>query len=534
MNYIVVPILILIFTSSGLYAQDKETELVGTVSFVTSSNIYVKFDSTEEIKINEILQLSGSECLRVTDKSSTSAVCTLINNCAVKKGDTVTYLFTSEEKLDDTFGPIEKEVNPVDIIEAEPKYLKKESIYSEKIRGRVSVGSYNSFSDIREDRNRIMTRFSLTADHIGDSKFSIQSFLAYRNIFTNSETSFKGRTSIFNVYNLNVRFDATSSLSVTAGRKINPKASSLGAVDGLQVEKYFGNFYVGAVGGFRPDFFDYGFNSDLLQYGGYFGIETDSKNFFSQTTLGAMEQTNNGSTDRRYLYFQHYSTIASNLNLFSSLELDVFGNKGNETRLTNLYLSARYRFSRAANLMISYDSRKRIVYYETFQTDIERILDDDLARQGVRMRLNLRPFKVLWAGLSYSNRFQSDQQNKSDNINGYLTLTKIPKLGGRLNVSYNMNSSNYLSSNIYSIRHSRDLVKSKLYGDFYYRKASYTYENREGDFVQDYYGMALSYRISRTWQFSISGEFSQLDTENNYRFYTRLIKRFYSKKKKKR
>jgi hypothetical protein len=290
--------------------------------------------------------------------------------------------------------------------------------------------------------------------------------------------------------------------------------------------------YVGIIGGFRPDFSDYGFNSNLLQYGGYVGVETDTKDFYSQTSLGAVEQTNSGATDRRYIFLQHYSTIASKLNLFSSAELDIFGNSGNNTRLTNLYLSARYRFSRAANLMISYDSRKRILYYETYQTEIERLLDDDLARQGIRARLNVRPLKVIWAGISYSSRFQNDSENKSENIYGYITLTKIPKVGGRLNISYNMNSSNYLTSNIFSIRHSRELVKSKLSGEFYYRLANYSYENRDIEYKHNYIGASLSYRISRTWQFSLSGELSQFEEDNSYRFYTRLTKRFYSKKKK--
>jgi hypothetical protein len=520
------------FASSFLYGQDGNV-MVGTISFVTSNNIYVKFDSTNEIKIGDTLQLSDTDCLRVTSKSSTSIVCSIINDCLIKVGDTVTYLILEDTNVDSN-ETVKEDLIPAEIIAIRPDYSEKESIYSEKIRGRISVASYNTFSNVREDRHRIRTRFSLNADHINDSKFSVETYLAYRNILTSSESSYSGRTSIFNVYNLNVRFDATPTLSVTAGRKINQKASSIGAIDGVQVEKYLGNFYVGALGGYRPDFVDYGFNSDLLQYGGYVGIESNSKDFYSQTTLGAVEQTNSGATDRRYIFFQHASTIASNLNLFSSMELDIFSKMGNETRLTNLYLSARYRFSRAANVMVSYDSRKQIIYYETFQTEIERILDDDLARQGLRARLNVRPHKILWAGFSYSKRFQSDSDNKSDNIYGYVTLTKIPEIGGRFNISYNMNTSNYLKSNIFSARHSREIVKNQLSGDFYYRLADYTYENRDRDYNQDFFGLALSYRISRTWQFSVSGELSQFEEENNYRFYTRLTKRFYSKKKNKR
>ena len=517
-----------------LFAQEGGELLQGTVTFVTSTNVYVKFDSTDDIKAGDTLKLSDSDCLKVNNKSTSSVICSIINNCLVSVGDTVTYLIVSEEPVDVPI-KIEEEVPvPVEQTDVETIISEEDPLYTESIRGRISAGSYNTFSNIRENRHRLMTRFSFDGQHLGDSKFSVQSFLAYRGIITDAESRYNGRTSIFNVYNLNVRYDAMPTLSITGGRSINPKASTLGAVDGLQVEKYFGNFYVGAVGGFRPDFVDYGVNTDLLQYGGYVGVETNSKDFFSQTTAGAIEQTNNNMTDRRYIFFQHHSTIASNLNLFGSMELDIFGQDGVGSRLTNLYMSVRYRFSRAANIMLSYDSRKRIIYYESFQTDIERILNDDLARQGIRARLNVRPFKHVWAGLSYASRFQSDEQNKSDNFYSYATLSKIPKIGGRLNVSYNRNESNYLTSNIIAVRHSRSLVKNVLNADIYYRRANYTYENREQEYAQNYYGLVMTYRIDRSWMLSFSGEMSQLDEENAFRFYTRLIKRFRSKKKNKR
>jgi hypothetical protein len=160
------------------------------------------------------------------------------------------------------------------------------------------------------------------------------------------------------------------------------------------------------------------------------------------------------------------------------------------------------------------------------------LLDDDIARQGVRIRMNVRPVKYIILGAGYGSRFQSDNQNKSDNINGYATWTKIPTLGGSLSVNYNVNNSNYLESNILSIRHSRAMIKQKLNTDFYYRLADYKYKGSETNFKQNYYGVNLNYSITRTWLFSVSGELSQFNDENNYRIYTKLTKRFYSKKKK--
>ncbi|MDX1462898.1 MAG: hypothetical protein R3359_07570 [Marinirhabdus sp.] len=517
-------------------AQDTMAKQEGTVTFVTSTNVYVRFDSTEKIKVGDVLSFNGSECLKVSSLSSSSAVCTIINDCTINKDDTVTAKIPQQSTPEEE--PVIDNVDTTDEpatsnVDTAPEYQEEDSEYQENIRGRISAASYNQSSNVRESRSRIQGAFSLTANHINNSKWSVESFLAYRGI-TSTPPDYDARTSIFNVYNLNARYDVRPDLSLTAGRKINPKATSLGANDGLIAEKYFGKFYTGVMAGFRPDIFDYGLNTDLLQYGGYAGIETDSKAFYSQTTLGAMNQTNNGETDRRYIYFQHNSTIATNLNLFSSMELDIFGGEAGGSRLTNLYLSARYRFSRAVNAMVSYDSRKQIIYYQSFLTQIEQFLDDDLARQGIRLRLNVRPAKILWLGASYSSRFQSDSQNESNNLFGYATISKIPAVGGRFNVSYNNNTSRYLASNIASVRYSRDIVKNKLMADGYFRNAKYDYENRDETFTQNYIGGGLNWTISRTWQFSINGELSTLDSndEMNYRFFTRLTKRFYSKKKK--
>ena len=501
--------------------------MTGQVSFVTSKNIYVKFDNTESVVVGDTLNLSknNSACLVIKSKSSSSCVCSVVEGCEIQKGDAVIYNFTlrgNEDKVEE---------EPVAIFE--PKILdadEEDSIYKENIRGRISVASYSILASKRDDRHRIQGRLSINADHIKDSKFSFNSYLNYRQILDQSESSSLQNNSLLRVFSLGVRYEATPTLSATIGRNINPKISSIGAIDGLQVEKYFGNSYVGAIVGFRPDIFDYGFNSNLFQYGGYVGTASNRDNFYALTTLGFIEQQNGGETDRRYAYFQHSSTFSKNLNLFSSLEIDLFsklnGEASTDVRLTNLYVSTRYRFSRKINAMVSYDSRKRILYYKTYQTEIERLLDNDIARQGIRARINVRPFKNILAGASYSKRFQNDTENKSDNIYGYFTLSKIPTVGGRFSLTFNMNSSNYLESKIASVRHSREFFDGRLNTDYYYRLVFYDYANVADSPTQHYFGTNLSYNINRKLLFSISGELATFNQENTVRIYARIAQRF--------
>ena len=519
--------LFLIVASFGVHGQGES--ISGEVTFVTSNNVYVKFSSTNDISIGDTLELfTNTACLIVKSKSSTSTVCSIIENCELSKGDKVTYQIKRKVPV---AVAIEEDVS-VDNIEA----TEEEPLYKEKIKGRLSVSSYNNIASKRDNRYRIMSRFSFNVSHINNSKFSFETYLNYRYKFPVAESTVTKQSSFFRVYNLAIRFDVDPTLSLILGRKINSKAWSLGAIDGLQAEKFFGKTYVGAIAGFRPDIYDYSFNSNLFEYAAYIGRQTKSDNIYSETTLGYVEQRNGNQIDRRYTFFQFSSTLFKKLNLFSSAELDLYskvnGESATDARLTNLYASARYRFSRKFDVFLSYDSRKRIIYYETFQSEIERMLDDDLARQGIGARVNIRPIKYVTFGLSYSKRFESDNQNKSDNIYGYASLLKIPKVGGRLSISYNINKSNYLESRVLSFRHSRTLIKQKLNAEFYYRLVDYIYTNSVSDLKQNYFGANFSYNISRRLLFSISGELSTFNTENNYRIYAKIVKRFYGKEKK--
>ena len=69
----------IILTYSG-YGQDNDEILIGQISFLTSNNIYVKFDTTSKISPGDTLHLSNtnSACLLVKSKSSSSCVCSII------------------------------------------------------------------------------------------------------------------------------------------------------------------------------------------------------------------------------------------------------------------------------------------------------------------------------------------------------------------------------------------------------------------------------------------------------------------------
>lgn len=536
MNRRICYILSLLLSSVLLKSQESNEVLPGRVSYVTSYNIYVKFENTSNIVVGDTLYKVENEiqmpCLLVTQKSSTSCVCSALSGCQISKDHEVFLKKTKSKELEQpstqkpAVAPAQElpiEVKP----NAKPVHI---SEYQEHIRGRVSAASYSQVSPESIAKHRMMYRFSLNADHINNSKFSFESYINYRQNLIPKSDAPNIQTNFLRVYNFAFKYDADSTLSFLIGRKINPKASSLGAIDGLQTEKFFGNFYTGVIVGFRPDIIKYDFNPNLFEYGAYIGLVSKKEKAYSQSTLGLLEQKNNHHTDRRYAYFQHSSTLWKKLNLFSSFEVDLFNQATaaslGDLRLTNLYASARYKFSRKINVSVAYDSRKRILYYETLKTEIERLLDNDEARQGFRTRINIRPFKFVNVGLSLGKRFQSDRQNKSDNFNGYLSISRVPLIKGRFSVNFNLNSSNYLESKIVSFRYGRELFKHKVNTDVYYRHVDYNFYTSESQFIQHYYGGSLSYRINKNWRFHILGEIASKDQQHNYRMNTKLTKRF--------
>ena len=527
-----------------IYGQESgQIQVSGIVTFRASQNIYARFTNTDLITVGDTLYYKNngvlSPCMIVERKSSSSCICKVIFDCEIAIDDEVVFQQKNEapkvipEKEEDESvlaNEVDEEVS-LKLEEATPS--SNSSYFKERIRARASAATYSNMSnEENSDRHRTLLRFSLNADNINDSKLSIETYINYRKNFVQGELPEGYQTSFLNIYNLAATYDVDSTMSISLGRKINRRISSLGPIDGVQVEKFFGTFYSGAVAGFKPDINGFGFNSDLYEYGGYVGHHTSNASLYTMTTFGFLEQHNGGPVDRRYVYLQHSSTLWRNLNFFTSAEVDIYGNingvSSNDPRLTNLYVSTRYRPSRRISFMISYDTRKRIIYYETLRTEVERLLADDEHRQGIRGRINFRPFKYINTSVSYSRRFQSDNQNKSNNMNVSLSHSRMPIISGRLGVNINVNESNYLTSRIMSFRYSRALIRKKLQGDFYYRIVRYAYGGNEFDRSQNYYGANLSLRLTKTLRLSLLGELSTRESEERIRINTKLIKRFKS------
>ncbi len=536
--------LILLFITYRQTLQAQVVEEKGSVSYVSSLNVYVKFASTEGINIGDtlFLQKEGNlvPALVVSNKSSTSLVCSRIvtdtfqvsmeliaKRILPKKEEEKSK--KNAEKVRETPPAAGPDVSPEKAAREEDAVGEPKLHPKQKIRARLSAASYSNFSD-RGENTRMRYAFTMQGNNLKDSKFSTDIYVTFRHTLNEWDQVKNNVNDALKIYSLAGKYDFNPSTSLVLGRKINPQIASLGVVDGIQFEKGFGHFLAGAIAGSRPDYLDYSFNLNLLQAGAYIGYASKADEKYQQSTLAILEQRNHGAVDRRFVYFQHTDDLLKNLNVFSSMEFDLYQNVNNEVKnqlsLTNMFVSLRYRFSRKLSASVSYDNRRNIIYYESYKSYIDQIIDNE-TRQGLRFGFNLRPAKKITLGANASWRFQKSNANDAKNLNTYLNFNQIPVLKTSASLSANFLQTSYINSRIFGLRLMKDIFKGKVNTELYYRRVDYSFPVYDYSTNQNVIGGSLSWQILKKLNAYIYCE-QTFDSQNNnfLLFNTKLMQRF--------
>lgn len=509
---------------------------MGKVSFASPQSIYVKFKSTDGLSAGDTLFVySGgklSPVLIIKNLSSVSCVCTSIDSKPLTLSQDilarkrVSIVKTEVKAGDKRVMEIPAAVAPADTA----KKAASKGIVKQKVNGSISVYSYSDFSNTGAKKStQLRYNYSLDARNIGNSKFSVENYITFRQKLGDWSAV---KSDIFNalkIYSLAVRYEPTKTTRITLGRTINYKISSIGAMDGLQFEKTFNKFSAGVLAGFRPDYKDYGFNSKLLQYGGYVAFDTKSAEKISETSLAFMEQMNNMKTDRRFLYFQHTNTVIKNIFFFSTFEVDLYKVKldlpQNTFDLTSLYLSLRYRMTKNFSLTASYDQRKNVLFYETYKTLIDSVLINE-RRQSIRLQANYRITNNITFGVESGYRFLKSDPRPSKNIYGYLSYYQIPGLMVNFTLNGTWLESAFMNGKVIGADITKDLFKGRLQTGIGYRYTNYTLPESKLAILQNTGTVSLFWQFAKKMSFSANyeGTFEKHDKYN--RVYLQIRKRF--------
>ncbi len=521
-------------------AQNTIENTEGSVSFVTSQSVYVKYKSTEGILIGDTLfTLFNNKLLPsliVKNLSTTSIVCIPLTTTDFVVNDKIIAKRRIKNKK-----PDKVKVNKIDTLldAADSLAVNEKKDYNnksnhQKIDGRMSVSSYNNFSNTPAKNSYVINyNLSLNIKNIGNSKFSLESNLLYRQENDHWQEVKKDVFNGLKIYGLALTYNFNKNSYLTFGRKINSNISNLGSIDGLQGEKSFKNLFVGGFVGSRPDYTNYGYNFNLLQYGAYFGHKLHTQKGNMRNTISVAEQTNNSNTDRRFLNFQHSNSLVKNLRVFYTLEADFYqlinGQKQSNFSLTNNYFSLSYQPFKRIRLSGTYDTRKNIIYYETYKNYINTLIANE-TRQGYGAQINYKISKSFNVGVRGGFRTQKNDIRITKNAYGFITYKNVFKSKLSTTFSTTLLETNYLNGNIYHIVFSRPFNSGKTRINLGYSFVNYRIQKTESPLIQHIVNINISRIITRKLYAALNFE-SNLETNievpsNYYRLYIRLTKRF--------
>jgi hypothetical protein len=533
-NSLLITGLIMLLVLARVNGQDNALE--GTVTFITSQNVYVRFSSTESLNTGDTLYLKNDSlmvpALVISSKSSTSCVCTPLADIRLNISDK---LFSQADKAGPdqlpvipTWQPVLQESPiPDSASTAAPIGTKKPE---QDISGRASISSYLNFSNTPGgNTQRMRYTLSLNAKNIAGTRLSGEGYVSFIH---NSGRWDEIQENVLNglkIYNLSLNYAFSENTRLVAGRKINPKLSGMGAIDGFQFETRLRSFTIGAVAGFRPDYSDYGFNGNLFQAGAFVSHDYTGPNGNMQSTLAFIDQENGWNTDRRFLYFQHFNTILKNLYLFTSVEFDLYryidDQKSTTFDPTNFYILLRYKVIKPLTLSLSYSARNNIIYYETYKSMVDRMLESSTL-QGVTFQAQVRPVPKLSVGAKAGYRSRKEDPRPSWNADGYITYSQVPFLKVSATASFTYTESSYISGNIFSAGISRDILPGKVYCGINYRYVDYSFYTNESSLAQNMAEVNLNWNIWKKLLMSLYYE-GTFERQNQFnRVYINVTQRF--------
>lgn len=526
---------------------------IGEISFVSGANYYVKLPAGNLLETGDTLfiQINGKiiPALVVKQKSSLSCLTEKITEKSLAKGEVI---YANPLKLAQGNAVQEAVAEPVTQVQVVNKENVADSLARVEVKkDKRAPGSGASNQKDKDDfqlhgRVRLLGMMDLPVDSFaGRSTFRYSVYLKGDNalvkglsfesylLFNHTQDVFKADSANpaygLKTYGLNLQYHGKQDYWITLGRKINSHLSNLGASDGIQLEKKWGAFQVGALYGYRPDYTDYSFNTNLPQFGLYVAYEHGKERLRYQHSLAFMEQQNSGATDRRFLYGQSSGKISKSLSYFGSLELDLYqklnGVASTTLSLTGLYFNLNWVISNQLNLSTSYQARQPVIFYETYQSYVDQLLDREI-NQGYRLRMNYRPWKWMNLSLSGGFRYEDGDQVVAQNYSGVLNLRNLPMRSVSTSLSATYNRSSYFNAMIYGVRMTGDLIPGKLSASLSYRNLSYSSTLETSIIPQHMVELSLDYRLSKQWLISLNYELLQQTDYPHNRLFLQLRYRF--------
>lgn len=519
-------ILIIVIFNIFSFSQEKRE---GEVTYITTQTVYVKFENTEGIIVNDTLFSVKNNnllpVLTVKHISTRSVAGEVLQNFNLVIGDKLIAFVKLLNEID-TINVVEESVKETQSEIVKPIFVKNKKNFF----GNLSVQSYSSFSNTSaSDIQRWRYNFTSSAKDLLENKLNIESNISYSYRVNDPFINNEGLSKNLRVYNFNASYKFDENILLTFGRHFNSNSRNIGAIDGLSISYNLNKFNFGGIVGSRPDFTNYGLNIKLFQFGAFISRIDSLLSGKMENSLVLMQQTNNFTTDRRFLYFQHSNYLFNSFYFFFSTEFDLFKNvksvEKNELSLTGFYFNSRFSPEKWISLLASYDARRNVIYYETFKTFADSIIENEL-RQGLKFTLTLKPYKKLFIYLQNGMRFLKSDNKNSNTFSGTVSYASVPLIESNLSFNFNVFRNKYSKGNQFGFSLTKDFTQLNLYTSLSYSNSNISFQNINNELNQNIISFEISSFFFEQIYSTISLE-SVFEYKNSYnRIFINFTKRF--------
>lgn len=363
------------------------------VTYLTSTTAYIDAgiddglhagDKVEVVRAGAVIAV-----LIVTDISAHRAACTIESTTAVLNvGDTVR--LTPGAVGGSTGIPGAASNAPVvtapavSTPAAEGSWARRNGL-----RGRIGVRylAVMDQSGFGGDVKEPSADIRLDGSRVGGSAFDVQVDVRARHTVQTVADGREFNDGQARVYRLNTRWRSTSdNYHLTLGRQFSNALASISTFDGAELAYEKPRWGLGAFAGTQPAPVDYGFSTDIAEYGVY----GRWRNLPSASTRWEIVTAAIGSYDHGHINREYVALLGRVMSSRASLMLqqDADMNRGwkrdageSAVTLTNTFASVHWRASHAVDLDAGYDNRRNIRLYRDFVSPETQF--DDAYRQGV-------------------------------------------------------------------------------------------------------------------------------------------------------
>ncbi|MBI2427622.1 MAG: hypothetical protein HYV29_02255 [Ignavibacteriales bacterium] len=536
MNSVFKKIVLLLLTSVGLFAQQKQI-IRCSVSYVAASVIYFDAGRENGIAAGDTLNVERNGSVigkvvitAVSKRSSAAQIISQVQSISVGDAGSIEKILPetiSSAAIDTlksaTAAPIQTPV----------QMKKSESPATENIiSGRVGLQySGVTTNDSRFNLSQPSVVFRMDVQRLFGTAMAVTMYSRNYYDLSQNYSRYGGATRLKNrLYEFVLHHDdPASAFGYGMGRMTSRYVGGLGTFDGGQFFYQAGNVTTGVMVGAKVDDLSYEVNSNDNKGALFVNYQYNSefvKHYDGTFAYG--QQLAKGKLDREFIYLQNFLSLGSDLSIYESTELELNdidnGIRKRSFTLSNTYLSVNYYPYSWLSGNVGYDGSRSVYLFESMKSIPDTLFDKHLM-QGYRAGATVRlPYFISLSGnLSY--RTKKGDARDARTLSG--TVRSADLFGTEIGASVRY-------ADIVGVYSDGTNVTVDLDRTFFYRLSltvrydyySYTILSNASSYITHTYTVSGNYRITKMLYAALNADRVNDSMMNSYRLFVEMGIRF--------